>query len=231
MWYCTTIMRSGGRVAAGGVRHVQRREGAADAARRQGSGVAVRHCAHGVGEQGEAVPSDSLAGGGILAFDGAGFRKQTFEQPRAVLHGAVIGASHAVEPPEEVVGGGAGGCEACAALVQAAPDAGRVAIRRSLAEDLYIVMPGFELQDQSVTLQVVVNPLVDWIWVGFGILVFGTLLALMPEQAVGLAPAKVPASATTAMLILMLVLAGAPARGAPGTDVDSKAEAGLSHER
>jgi cytochrome c-type biogenesis protein CcmF len=106
-----------------------------------------------------------------------------------------------------------------------------VAIRRSLAEDLYIVMPGFELQDQSVTLQVVVNPLVDWIWVGFGILVFGTLLALMPEQAVGLAPAKVPASATTAMLILMLVLAGAPARGAPGTDVDSKAEAGLSHER
>jgi cytochrome c-type biogenesis protein CcmF len=46
-----------------------------------------------------------------------------------------------------------------------------VAIRRSLAEDLYIVMPGFELQDQSVTLQVVVNPLVDWIWAGFGILV------------------------------------------------------------
>jgi cytochrome c-type biogenesis protein CcmF len=104
-----------------------------------------------------------------------------------------------------------------------------VAIRRSLAEDLYIVMPGFELQDQSVTLQVVVNPLVDWIWVGFGILVFGTLLALLPEQAVGLAPAKVPA--TTAMLILMLVLAGAPARGAPVTHVDSKAEAGLSHER
>ena len=105
-----------------------------------------------------------------------------------------------------------------------------VAIRRSLAEDLYIVMPGFELQDQSVTLQVVVNPLVDWIWVGFGILVFGTLLALLPEQAVGLATAKVPAPATTAMLILMLVLAGAPARGAPVTDVDSIAEAGLSHE-
>jgi cytochrome c-type biogenesis protein CcmF len=105
-----------------------------------------------------------------------------------------------------------------------------VAIRRSLAEDLYIVMPGFELQDQSVTLQVVVNPLVDWIWVGFGVLVFGTMLALLPEQAVGLATAKVPAAATTAMLILVLALAGAPARGAPVTDVDSKAEAGLSHE-
>jgi cytochrome c-type biogenesis protein CcmF len=105
-----------------------------------------------------------------------------------------------------------------------------VAIRRSLAEDLYIVMPGFELQDQSVTLQVVVNPLVDWIWVGFGVLVFGTMLALLPEQAVGLATAKVPAAATTAMLVLLLALAGAPARGAPVTDVDSRAEAGLSHE-
>jgi hypothetical protein len=105
-----------------------------------------------------------------------------------------------------------------------------VAIRRSPAEDLYIVMPGFELQDQSVTLQVVVNPLVDWIWVGFGVLVFGTLLALLPEQAVGLATAKVPAPATTAMMILMLVAAGAPSRGAPTPGADFHAEAGLSHE-
>jgi cytochrome c-type biogenesis protein CcmF len=87
-----------------------------------------------------------------------------------------------------------------------------VAIRRGLAEDLYIVMPGFELQDQSVTLQVIVNPLVDWIWVGFGVLVFGTLLAMLPEQALGLAAAKLPAPASTAMLVLMLVLLGAPAR-------------------
>ncbi len=87
-----------------------------------------------------------------------------------------------------------------------------VAIRRSVAEDLYIVMPGFELQDQSVTLQVVVNPLVDWIWVGFGILVFGTLLAMLPEQALGLAGAKLPVSASTAALVLVLVLMGAPAR-------------------
>ena len=72
-----------------------------------------------------------------------------------------------------------------------------VAIRRGLAEDLYIVMPGFELQDQSVTLQVVVNPLVDWIWVGFGFLLFGTLLAMLPEQAVGLATVKATAPATT----------------------------------
>ena len=42
---------------------------------------------------------------------------------------------------------------------------------------------------------------------GFGILALGTLIALLPEQAFSFAAAKVPAPATTAMLILMLVLA------------------------
>jgi len=88
----------------------------------------------------------------------------------------------------------------------------RVAIRRSAAEDLYIVMPGFELQDQSVSLQVVINPLVDWIWVGFGIMALGTMLALLPEQALGFAAAKLPAPSSISMLLLMLVLMGAPAR-------------------
>jgi cytochrome c-type biogenesis protein CcmF len=88
----------------------------------------------------------------------------------------------------------------------------RVAIRRSVAEDLYIVMPGFELQDQSVSLQVVINPLVDWIWVGFGILGLGTMLALLPEQVLGFAAAKLPSAASISMLVLMLVLMGAPAR-------------------
>ncbi len=88
----------------------------------------------------------------------------------------------------------------------------RVAIRHGAAEDLYIVMPGFELQDQSVSLQVVVNPLVDWIWVGFGILAFGTMLALLPEPAFGFAAARLPVSASITMLVLTLVLMGAPAR-------------------
>lgn len=86
----------------------------------------------------------------------------------------------------------------------------QVAIRRSAAEDLYIVMPGFDPQEQSVSLQVVINPLVDWIWVGFGVLALGTMIALLPEQAFGFAMAKLPAPATTAMLVLMLVLLGGP---------------------
>ncbi len=66
----------------------------------------------------------------------------------------------------------------------------QVAIRRGVAEDLYIVMPDFDLQNQSVTLQVVVNPLVDWIWVGFCLLGLGTLMALLPEEMFGFERAK-----------------------------------------
>jgi cytochrome c-type biogenesis protein CcmF len=69
----------------------------------------------------------------------------------------------------------------------------QVAIRRGFAGDLYIVMPGFELRDQSASLQIVVNPLVSWIWVGFGFMALGTLIALLPEQVLSFAAASVPA--------------------------------------
>jgi cytochrome c-type biogenesis protein CcmF len=67
-----------------------------------------------------------------------------------------------------------------------------VAIRRGFGGDLYIVMPGFDLKDQSVSLQIVVNPLVSWIWVGFGLMALGTLMGLLPEQAFSFAAARVP---------------------------------------
>ncbi|HNV03393.1 MAG TPA: heme lyase CcmF/NrfE family subunit [Vicinamibacterales bacterium] len=68
-----------------------------------------------------------------------------------------------------------------------------VAIRRSLARDLYVIMPAYDLSDQSVSLQVVVNPLVNWIWTGFGILFLGTVIALLPEREQA-AAAVVPAA-------------------------------------
>ena len=41
-----------------------------------------------------------------------------------------------------------------------------VAIRRGFAEDLYIVLAGFDVETQAATLHIVVNPLVNWIWAG-----------------------------------------------------------------
>jgi cytochrome c-type biogenesis protein CcmF len=82
-----------------------------------------------------------------------------------------------------------------------------VAIRRGFAEDLYIVMPAFDLQNQTASISIIINPLVNWIWVGFGIMAVGTGIALLPETAFSFALARLPAGAvTTTMLLLSLVL-------------------------
>jgi cytochrome c-type biogenesis protein CcmF len=71
-----------------------------------------------------------------------------------------------------------------------------VAIRRTVAEDLYLVMPAYDVNDQSMSLQVVVTPLVNWIWAGFGILVLGTGIALLPERAFEYALSRAQAEAS-----------------------------------
>jgi cytochrome c-type biogenesis protein CcmF len=90
-----------------------------------------------------------------------------------------------------------------------------VAIRRTIGEDLYVVLGGFNLADQSATLQLVVNPLVNWIWLGFGIMALGTGIALLPERSFAFAIAKMPAgAATTTIVLLLMLLVGGSARAA-----------------
>ena len=43
--------------------------------------------------------------------------------------------------------------------------------------------------------QIVVNPLINWIWAGFGILALGTGIALLPESSFAFAMSKVPGGA------------------------------------
>ena len=52
------------------------------------------------------------------------------------------------------------------------------------------------------------NPLVNWVWFGFGIIAIGTGIALLPERAFSFATAKVPAdaAASTAALVLAVLL-------------------------
>ncbi|HEY2151690.1 MAG TPA: cytochrome c-type biogenesis CcmF C-terminal domain-containing protein [Vicinamibacterales bacterium] len=86
-----------------------------------------------------------------------------------------------------------------------------VAIRRTLAEDLYLVLAfqPSDLATQTATLTIVINPLVDWIWLGFGVLALGTGIALLPERAYSFALAKSPISAAAATTALTLLLAAA----------------------
>jgi cytochrome c-type biogenesis protein CcmF len=89
------------------------------------------------------------------------------------------------------------------------------AIRRRLSEDLYIVLAGYEAAPQQAVYTITVNPLVNWIWFGFGIMALGTGIALMPERAYAFAAAKLPAGSatTTSMLLLLaLLLPAAPVR-------------------
>jgi cytochrome c-type biogenesis protein CcmF len=87
-----------------------------------------------------------------------------------------------------------------------------VAIRRGFAEDVYIVLPAYDVAKQAATLSLVVNPLVNWVWFGFGIMALGIGIALLPDTAFSFAAARMPAGAgavPTALLLLALVLPAA----------------------
>jgi cytochrome c-type biogenesis protein CcmF len=99
------------------------------------------------------------------------------------------------------------------------PPTTEVAIRRTIAEDLYIVLNSAEAATQAASFEIVVNPLVNWLWMGFGIVAIGTIIALLPERAFSFALAKLPgteAAATTAALVLALVLGSGSTLGAQG---------------
>jgi cytochrome c-type biogenesis protein CcmF len=55
-----------------------------------------------------------------------------------------------------------------------------VAIRRRLNEDLYLNFAG--TNEGRAVIQAYVNPLVSWIWIGFWVLFFGTLVCLVPSK-------------------------------------------------
>jgi len=55
-----------------------------------------------------------------------------------------------------------------------------VAIHSTLARDLYVVFEGRNPQTNRPDIKVFLNPLVNWIWIGVGIVIFGTFIALVP---------------------------------------------------
>jgi hypothetical protein len=84
-----------------------------------------------------------------------------------------------------------------------------VAMRRAAGEDVYVVLAAYQVETQNATYAVTINPLVNWIWLGFGVLAFGTGIALLPERAFALAGARVPdGTVTTALVLLFMLLPG-----------------------
>ncbi len=67
----------------------------------------------------------------------------------------------------------------------------KVDIRRTLKEDLFVALGSYEPQSQMAAFKGLVNPLVNWIWIGFLVMCLGSVLALVPRAAHRPAPAPV----------------------------------------
>ncbi len=75
------------------------------------------------------------------------------------------------------------------------------------------MLNGFDRQQGIANMKVVINPLVDWIWCGFLMLIFGTVIAFLPDRAYALAGAaaksdKTKAAASITALLFMLLAGG-----------------------
>ena len=57
------------------------------------------------------------------------------------------------------------------------------AIRARMNEDIYVVFAGMEEDQQRAVINVHINPLVNWIWLGCLVVVLGTAIALVPSKS------------------------------------------------
>jgi cytochrome c-type biogenesis protein CcmF len=83
-----------------------------------------------------------------------------------------------------------------------------VAIHSSLENDLYVVFEGTNPDNDKPIIKFFINPLVNWIWVGVVIVIFGTFIALVPPLKTATRRVEVPSP-----LIPDPTLGGSLARG------------------
>jgi cytochrome c-type biogenesis protein CcmF len=57
-----------------------------------------------------------------------------------------------------------------------------IGIRRRLNEDLYVNYAGVTNDNSKAIFEMYQLPLVDWIWIGYGVLLFGTIVCLIPAK-------------------------------------------------
>lgn len=85
-----------------------------------------------------------------------------------------------------------------------------VTIKESLLEDLYIILNGTDNAEAVASIKVIINPLVNWVWFGFALLMLGTAIAFLPERAYDLAAKSAKTAAAATGVVALLFLAGQP---------------------
>ncbi|RPH59494.1 MAG: hypothetical protein EHM81_08085, partial [Chloroflexi bacterium] len=65
-------------------------------------------------------------------------------------------------------------------------------VRSTLADDLYVLLVGWQpILQTGATFNVYHNPLVNWLWIGSLMMIFGSLVAAWPDKDPDYLPARV----------------------------------------
>ena len=88
-----------------------------------------------------------------------------------------------------------------------------VDISSHLEEDIYMVLTGYDQKPggvSQVNFRVYINPLINWLWIGFGFLFLGTMICLVPQDWIDKAspPRKTKLGRLGEAAGILLVLAG-----------------------
>ncbi len=74
--------------------------------------------------------------------------------------------------------------------------------RSTLADDLYVILAGWEGRGETATFKAYINPLVNWLWIGGFVFIIGTIVAAWPDPKESsqrvTAKAKLPRAAAPA---------------------------------
>ncbi len=57
-----------------------------------------------------------------------------------------------------------------------------VDIHEGLDEDVYLILTGYDIESGLANFRIYVNPLINWVWIGFVLLAFGTFICLIPQS-------------------------------------------------
>ncbi len=83
-----------------------------------------------------------------------------------------------------------------------------VDIHEGLDEDVYIILTGYDIDSGLANFRIYINPLINWVWIGFVMLAFGTFICLIPQRVVDLVsrrPASGAGKAADVGAVLLLV--------------------------
>ncbi|MCG8423097.1 MAG: heme lyase CcmF/NrfE family subunit [Proteobacteria bacterium] len=106
-----------------------------------------------------------------------------------------------------------------------------VSMHHLMAEDVYLILTGYRTDDKLANFRVYINPLINWVWMGFGLLIVGTAICLLPQRMVdSLSPRRRARAGHGAELaILLLVVAGVTFGFAETASAQSRAPAMAEH--